>query len=128
MLRILSCCLAVLLGSGSALAQQWPERPVHLIVPFAAGGGTDTVARVLAKKLSDIFKQQFIVENRPGASGMIGANVVAKSTPDGYTLLIASPAEVALNQNLFKNMTYDPLRDLAPITLLAWTPLVLAAH
>ncbi len=128
MLKLLSFCFAVIVGSGAALAQQWPERPVRLIVPFAAGGGTDTVARVLARKLSETFKQQFVVENHTGASGMIGAEMVAKSAPDGYALLVASPAEVALNQNLFKNMTYDPLKDLAPITLLAWTPLILAAH
>lgn len=128
MMRILSLCLVFMFGCASAQAQKWPERPVHLIVPYAAGGGTDTVARVLALKLGDIFGQAFVVENRPGASGMIGATAVAKSDPDGYWLLVASPAEVALNQNLFKNMAYDPLKDLTPITLLAWTPLVLAAH
>lgn len=128
MIRALSFCLVFLFGCASSRAEQWPERPVHLIVPYAAGGGTDTVARVLAQKLGTTFGQQFVVENRPGASGMIGAAVVAKATPDGYTLLVASPAEIALNQNLFKNMTYDPLKDLTPITLLAWTPLVLAAH
>jgi tripartite-type tricarboxylate transporter receptor subunit TctC len=128
MLRILSLCLVLALQCASARAGKWPERPVHLIVPYAAGGGTDTVARVLAQKLSGIFGQQFVVENRPGASGMTGATAVARSNPDGYLLLVASPAEVALNQNLFKNMTYDPARDLTPITLLAWTPLVLAAH
>ena len=74
------------------------------------------------------FGQSFIVENKPGASGMIGAQVVAKGPADGYSLLVASPAEIALNQNLFKEMAYDPLADLTPITLLAWTPLVLAAH
>jgi tripartite-type tricarboxylate transporter receptor subunit TctC len=128
MLRILALCLALISGSTAAYADKWPDRPVHLIVPYAAGGGTDTVARVLAQKLSGIFNQQFVVENRPGASGMIGATVVAQSSPDGYLLLVGSPAEVALNQNLFKNMTYDPAKDLTPITLLAWTPLVLAAH
>jgi tripartite-type tricarboxylate transporter receptor subunit TctC len=128
MVRILSFCLVFLAGCVSALAQQWPERPVHLIVPYAAGGGTDTVARVLALKLSNSLGQQFIVENRAGASGMIGAAVVAKATPDGYTLLVASPAEIALNQNLFKDMTYDPLKDLTPVTLLAWTPLIIAAN
>jgi len=128
MLRVLSFCLLLGFGCASASAQQWPQRPVHLIVPYAAGGGTDTVARVLARKLGEIFGQSFVVENRSGASGMIGAADVAKSNPDGYVLLVASPAEVALNQNLFKDMTYDPLNDLAPITLLAWTPLVLAAH
>lgn len=126
--RAISFCFALLCVGGPALAAQWPERTVHLIVPYAAGGGTDTVARVLAQKLSTTLGQQFVVENRPGASGMIGATYVAKASPDGYTLLVGSPAEIALNQNLFKNMTYDPLKDLTPITLLAWTPLILAAH
>jgi tripartite-type tricarboxylate transporter receptor subunit TctC len=128
MLRTLTLCCLLLFSATSCLAQQWPQRPVHMIVPYAAGGGTDTVARVLARKLGETFGQTFIVENRTGASGMIGAAAVAKSDPDGYLLLVASPAEVALNQNLFSNMSYDPLNDLAPITLLAWTPLVLAAH
>jgi tripartite-type tricarboxylate transporter receptor subunit TctC len=128
MLRILTFCFLLLLGCTSAMAQQWPQRPVHLIVPYAAGGGTDTIARVMARKFAEIFGQTFVVENKSGASGMIGAASVAKSDPDGYLLLVASPAEVALNQNLFKNMSYDPLNDLTPITLLAWTPLVLAAH
>jgi len=126
--RFLSFCFALLLGLASAHAEDWPARPVHLIVPYAAGGGTDTVARVLAQRLSTALGQSFVVENKPGASGMIGAAFVAKAAPDGYTLLVASPAEIALNQNLFTTMTYDPLKDFAPVTLLAWTPLVLAAH
>lgn len=128
MLKFLSVCFAILFGYAPAFAEDWPSRSVRLIVPYSAGGGTDTVARVLAQKLSVLLGQSFIVENKPGASGMIGAALVAKSNPDGYTLLVASPAEIALNQNLFTTMTYDPLKDLAPITLLAWTPLILAAH
>ena len=128
MRRILLVAISLLASALCASAQEWPQRPVHLIVPYAAGGGTDIVARVLAQKLGNTFGQSFIVENRTGASGMIGAQVVAKGPADGYTLLVASPAEVALNQNLFKDMTYNPLTDLSPITLLAWTPLVLAAH
>jgi tripartite-type tricarboxylate transporter receptor subunit TctC len=111
-----------------ALAQDWPQRPVRLIVPFAAGGGTDIVARVLAQRLGETFGQSFVVENKPGASGMIGAELVAKGEADGYTFLVASPAEIALNQHLYPTIAYDPLRDFAPITLLAWTPLVFAAH
>lgn len=122
---ILGFCL---LSPAFAAAQEWPQRPVRLVVPYAAGGGTDSVARILAQKLGDAFGQRFVVENRTGASGMIGAQAVAKGEADGYTFLVASPAEIALNQNLFKDMAYDPLKDLTPVTLLAWTPLVLAAH
>ena len=118
----------LLLGLQFAFAQTWPDRPVRIIVAFPAGGGSDTVARVLANKLGETFSQRFFVENRPGASGMIGAQVVAKADPDGYTLLVGSPAEIALNQALFTEMAYDPEKDLAPVTLLAWTPLAIAAH
>ena len=92
MLRALSFCFLLWFGCAPALAQQWPQRPVHLIVPYAAGGGTDIVARVLGRKLGEIFGQSFVVENKSGASGMIGAGFVAKSTPDGYVLLVCSPA------------------------------------
>jgi tripartite-type tricarboxylate transporter receptor subunit TctC len=126
LVRLLLACVATAFAWGSAAA--WPDRTVRLIVPYPAGGGTDIVARVLAQKLSDAFRQQFIVDNRPGASGMVGAQIVARAEPDGYTLLVASPAEVALNPTLFKQMSYDPAKDLVPVTLLAWTPLVLAAH
>jgi tripartite-type tricarboxylate transporter receptor subunit TctC len=128
MLRALSLCLLCLLACAPADAEPWPQRPVRIVVPYAAGGGTDSVARVVAQKLGEILGQQFVIENRPGASGMTGAAAVARSEPNGYVLLVGSPAEVALNPNLFKDMTYDPLADLAPVTLLAWTPLVLAAN
>jgi tripartite-type tricarboxylate transporter receptor subunit TctC len=128
MVRRLTIALCLLLGPTAAFAQDWPQRPVRLIVPYAAGGGTDIVARVLAQKLGDALGRPFLVENRTGASGMIGAQMVAKSDADGYTFLVASPAEIALNQNLFPDIAYDPLRDFAPITLLAWTPIVLAAN
>jgi tripartite-type tricarboxylate transporter receptor subunit TctC len=128
MLRSLVIALHLLLSPVAAYAQDWPQRPVRFVVPYVAGGGTDIVARVLARRLGERFGQNFIVENKPGASGMIGAHAVAKGSADGYTFLVGSPAEIALNQNLFKEMSYDPLNDLRPITLLAWTPLVLAAH
>lgn len=128
MFRIFTIVLGLLLCPAATLAQSWPDRPVHLVVPYAAGGGTDIVARVLGERLGEALHQPFLVENKPGASGMIGAEYVAKSAPDGYTLLVASPAEIALDQNLFSRIGYDAQRDFAPITLLAWTPLVLAAH
>jgi tripartite-type tricarboxylate transporter receptor subunit TctC len=118
----------LLLSPAVAMAQDWPQRPVRLVVPYVAGGGTDSVARVLAQKLGEALGQRFIVENKAGASGMIGAQAVAKGDADGYTFLVASPAEVAINQSVFKDIAYDPLADLAPITLLAWTPILLAAH
>src|SRR5262249_20117717 len=128
MLRILTIGLCLLLGTAAAFAQDWPQRPVRLVVPYPAGGGTDIVARVLAQKLGDAFGQRFVVENKTGASGMIGAQTVAKGETDGYTLLVSSPNEIALVQNLFQDMPYDPIKDLSPVTLLAWTPLVLSAH
>jgi tripartite-type tricarboxylate transporter receptor subunit TctC len=128
MLRPIVLAFCLLLVAQAGHAQDWPQRPVHFVVPYAAGGGTDIVARVLAQKLGVTLGQNFVVENKTGASGMIGAEFVAKSVADGYTFLVASPAEIALNQNLFPKIAYDPLRDFAPITLLAWTPMVLAAH
>lgn len=128
MLRTLAGIGLIALSSLTVHAQTWPDRPVKIIVPYAAGGGTDVLARVLADRLSDAFGQRFIVENRPGAGGMIGAETVARSAPDGYSLLVSSPAEIAINQHVYKKVNYDPQKDLAPITLLAWTPLVITAH
>src|SRR5262245_19352018 len=101
MLRTLIIGLCLFLDSATASAQDWPVRPVRLVVPYPAGGGTDIVARLLGQKLGDAFGQRFVVENKTGASGMIGAQAVAKGETDGYTFLVASPAEIALNQNLF---------------------------
>lgn len=109
MLRTLLLGLCLLSDAAPTLAQNWPVRPVRSIVPYPAGGGTDIVARVLAQRLGDTFGQVFVVENKPGASGMIGAQAVAKGNPDDHAFLVASPAEIALNQNLFKDMAYDPL-------------------
>jgi len=128
MLRHLAIGLSFLVGVASASAQEWPQRPVRLVVPYPAGGGTDIVARVLAQKLGDALGQRFVVENKTGASGTIGAQTVAKAEADGYTFLVATASEIALNQALYKDMGYDPATDLTPVTLLAWTPLVLAAH
>jgi tripartite-type tricarboxylate transporter receptor subunit TctC len=128
MLRNLVIGICLLCGLGSAWGEDWPTRPVRLIVPYPPGGGADLVARVLGQKLGDALGQTFVVENKAGATGMVGAHAVAKGSPDGYTFLVATSAEIALNQNLFTDISYDPLIDLTPVTLLAWTPLVLAAH
>jgi tripartite-type tricarboxylate transporter receptor subunit TctC len=120
--------LLTLALAGGALAQGWPARPMRIIVPFAAGGATDLIARVVAQKLTDSLGQSVVVENRTGASGMIGADAVAKAAPDGYTLLMASTAEIAINPSLYSKMAYDPAKDLAPITLAGITPLILVVN
>jgi tripartite-type tricarboxylate transporter receptor subunit TctC len=119
--------LAVFL-SASALAQVYPSKPIHLIVPFAAGGGNDNVARLLGKRLADGFGQPVIVDNRPGAGGVVGAELAAKSPADGYTLFLGGVGSHAINPNLIDKLPYDPIRDFAPVALLAQAPLVLAVH
>ncbi|HET9578115.1 MAG TPA: tripartite tricarboxylate transporter substrate-binding protein [Usitatibacter sp.] len=118
------------LASACATASMaaWPEKPVKIVVPFAAGGATDVVARALGQRLGAIWKQPVVIENRPGAGGNIGADLVAKAAPDGYTLLLASPAEVAINEFLYKDMAFDPKRDLVPVSKVASAPLVLLVH
>lgn len=112
----------------TVFAQNYPEKPVRLIVPFPPGGATDVVARALSAKLSPIWKQQLIVENKPGAGGNIGADLVAKSSPDGYTQLLSSPAEVAINPSLYNKMPYDASKDLIPVSKVASAPLVLVVN
>ena len=114
------------LASFAALGQAWPAKPVKIVVPFAAGGATDVVARQLAQKLTEAWGQSVVVENRAGAGGNIGADVVAKSPPDGYTLLMTSGSIVTANQYMYKNMGFDPAKDLAPVTNVASGPQILA--
>ena len=113
---------------GGALAQPtaYPNKPVKVIVPYPPGGPTDIVARVVFQQVSEATGQQFIVENRAGAGGNIGAEAVARAPADGYTLLVATTAH-AINMSLFKNLNYDVLKDFAPVTLLTQGPLVLVA-
>jgi tripartite-type tricarboxylate transporter receptor subunit TctC len=110
----------------AALAQAWPAKPVRIIVPFAAGGATDVVARLLAQKLTEAWGQSVVVENRAGAGGNIGADAVAKSPGDGYTLLMASGSIVTANPHMYKAMPFDAARDLVPITNVATGPQVIA--
>lgn len=108
-------------------AQAWPTRPVTLVVPFSAGGSTDILARRVASDLSEKLGQQFIVENRGGANGNVGAGFVANAAPDGYTILFATPGPVATNKFLYKSLSYDPDRAFVPIVLIAESPLVIVA-
>ena len=113
---------------GSAFAQAWPARSVRIVVPFTAGGTTDIIARLVAARLSEALGQQFIVDNRAGAGGVLGMDIVAKAAPDGYTVVLGSTSSTAVNVGLYPKMPYDPLKDLAPIMQVATGPYVLAVH
>src|SRR5688500_748811 len=112
--------------SATAAAQQYPVRPIRMVVGFAAGGATDLSARFLAQKVSESIGQQMIVDNRPGASSMLAAELVARSAPDGYTLLFAN-ATIAM-PSLFAKLPFDVQKDLRPVTLVGYGPLALTVH
>ena len=127
-MKLLSClCLAFSVGAGPALAQTYPSGPMRMIVPFPPGGGTDILARALAQKLNEAWGQPVIVDNRGGANGTIGAAAAAKAPPDGLTLLVV-PSGFAVNPSIYKNLPVDALKDFAPVTQLASSPLVLVVH
>ena len=111
-----------------AYAQNYPNKPVRLVLPYPPGGGTDVIARPLAQKLGEYLGQQVIVDNRGGAGGNIGMEFVAKSPPDGYTLVLALSAQFAVNPALYPRLPYDPVKDYAPISLLANAPYLLIVH
>jgi tripartite-type tricarboxylate transporter receptor subunit TctC len=120
-------CASLATASAGRAADAYPAHPVKIIAPFTAGGPTDLVARLLADKLSQSLKQQFYVENRPGAGGNIGMVQVARSPADGYTILVASSSYV-VNPSLYAGKPYDPFKDFAPITLAAAAPNILVVH
>ena len=124
--RITACC-AALLFSGAVLAQAYPAHPVKIIVPFAPGGPTDAMARILAQKLTEDLGQPFVVENRAGAGGNIGMGMAAKAAADGYTLLMVSSSFV-VNPGLYSKVPYDAYKDFAPITLAAASPNLIVVH
>jgi tripartite-type tricarboxylate transporter receptor subunit TctC len=115
-------------SAGAQTSEVYPSKAVRIVVSFSAGGPTDTVARVMGAKLSELLGQQFVVENKVGAGGNIGADLVAKASPDGYTLLMATVSTHAINPGLYKKIPYDPIKDFAPITLTGVTPTLLAVN
>src|SRR5213594_4005544 len=121
-------CLALACFAGVAHAQNYPSKPIRLIIPFAAGGGNDNVARLVGKHLSDSLGQPLVIDNRPGAGGALGAEVAAKSAPDGYTLFLGGVGSHAINPNLNERLPYVAVRDFAPVALLASAPLILVVH
>jgi len=114
-----------MLAALSAAAQQYPTKPVKIVVAFTAGGTTDIMARMLAQRLSERLKQPFVIENRPGAGGNIGTEMVVRAEPDGYTLIVNSVGPMAVNPTLYKNLSYNPLTDLVPIAQISDVPNVL---
>ena len=130
--RLLSAAGAAVAGlllAPVAHAQDYPTKPITIVVPFSAGGGVDAMARLLAEPLRAALKQSVVVDNKPGASGMLGAQAVVKAAPDGHTLLLGSAGETAINPYVYKGrMQYDPTKDLAPITLVTRVPNVLVAN
>ena len=127
-LRIFMLAAALAAGVGTAAAQGYPAKSVRIMVGLAPGGTTDLVARILAQRLTEAWGQTVVVENRPGASGMIGADVVAKASPDGYTLLITPQTSIAVAPALYGKAPYDPLKDFVTITLAGSTPLLMVVH
>jgi tripartite-type tricarboxylate transporter receptor subunit TctC len=120
--------LAVMGLPALAIAQAYPAKPIRLVVPYPPGGGTDFFARTVGAKLADVLGQQVIVENKPGASTIIGADSVAKSPPDGYTLLLGDTGTYAVNPTLYKQLSYDPVKDFEPVTLTGRFALLLVAN
>ena len=127
LLRFLLSLFCVLLA-GAAVAQNYPAKSVRMVVPFAAGAGSnDIMARLIAQKLTDALGQQFVFDNRPGASGIIGMEIVAKAPPDGYTVLMMS-LTFSVNPSLFSKLPYDTVKDFVPVTMVASAPLMLVVH
>ena len=119
---------ALALCAAPISAQSYPTKTVRLVVPFSPGGSTDVTARLLAQKLTEAWRQQVIVDNRAGAGGNIGAESVARAATDGYTLLLATTGVMAINHKLYKSLSYDSLKDLAPVTQIGGLPLILIVH
>jgi len=114
--------------SAPALAAEYPTKPVRFVVGFAPGGGTDTTARAMANRLTELLKQQVVVDNRPGAAGNIAAEIVSNAQPDGYTVLMGTIAALAINPSLYKKLPFDPVKDLAPVTLAVDSTNILVVH
>jgi len=122
---ILALALLIAIGLGNATAQTYPSKPIRIVVPFPAGGPTDVLSRIIGQKMAENWGQQVLVDNRPGANTIIGAEAVAKAAPDGYTLLMAIDSTLVMNQSLYSKLPYDPIKDFAPVTLTVWSHLIL---
>ena len=127
LVQCIGACVLACLAFGASAAD-YPSRPIHLIVPFAAGGGNDTVARLVGQGLTAELGQPVVIDNRPGAGGVVGAEAAAHAAPDGYTLFLGGVGSHAINPSLHEHLGYDPVKDFTPISLIASAPLVLVVH
>ena len=125
---MLAAWVVLALLGGTAAAQTYPSRPVRMMVPFPAGGGSDTMGRIVASRLGERLGQQIVVENRPGAAGSIGADIAARAPADGYMILLGSTSELVQYPNVNPKIPYDPLRDFTPVSLVGTIPMVLVVH
>ena len=123
-----AAAIALALGGASATAQPYPSKPIRIVVPFGPGGPSDLLGRAVGQKLTEAWGQQVIIDNRPGANGIVGSEIVAKSPPDGYTLVMATNGTHGINASLFPKLPYDTVKDFAPITRLGLAPYLLVAH
>jgi tripartite-type tricarboxylate transporter receptor subunit TctC len=123
----IAAAVIALCSAGQVMAQSYPTKPIRIVAPSSTGGGIDAVARIVAQA-SPALGQQMVVENRPGANGMIGTELVAKAAPDGYTLVVGFTGAIAVNISLYKKLPYDPVRDLTPVTLVTSSPALIVAH
>src|SRR5262245_99144 len=127
-LAILALALALIAGPGTTSAQDYPTRPITLVVPYAAGGGNDVMARIVGEKMSKTLGQQIVIENRPGAGGALATRQVAKAAPDGYTLVIGGTGSLAVNPTLLPNVGYDVRKDFAPVGLIGTSAMIVLVH
>jgi tripartite-type tricarboxylate transporter receptor subunit TctC len=125
MMRRMLACVSFLFAAAGAAAQDYPNRPIRMIVPFAPGGATDIPARLVAPKLGEALGQPVVIENRPGAGGIIGIDAAAKSAPDGYTLLMATNGELVMNPSIYPKLPYDPFNDFTPVSIMIESPMLL---
>src|SRR5437660_9742354 len=130
MFRIINAILiaASLVVSAVSSAQTYPSKPVRIIVPYPAGGTSDILARTIGQRLSESLGQPVVVENKPGANGNVGADFVAKSPPDGHTLLLADIGALAISPSVYPTLPFDPTKDFAPVTMVAYSPHILVVH
>jgi len=124
-LPALAVMLVVGLATGAARAEDYPTHPIRLVVPYAAGGGADSVARIVAKRVGETIGQPIVIENRGGAGSIIGAELVKKSSPDGYTLLLGQSGPISINPAVYRDLPYDPLKDFAPVTMTTAYPYIM---